>query len=376
MENEIQKKKLEKTRDYHYIYFNEIHDIEKEIKIEISKEYEGFDTLEIFDGKNPFKSAYNSKTVSKIYRFKLYPDLFEQNNQNKNIIINFEQNNKKAQFILNIENIDIDIHKDYFEYDLNKKVKEIDFIKASYEQQFEIYNDFIQNTLKKKQDSKENEEFIISTQKLISGDNANYSFYFYLLILKKCLDTKMLQRHILLFDPEKINEIMNIPEEEKKEINIKLNNRVKKVNEIIIDDIAQKQKIKQEFYFIIFFFNNFFNKIAIKRMLDNKETFESIYKKLFIYSKLFQGLVITNDQADKLIERAETFNQILCVLNYLGNSFPNLIKILIKNFKKISEIITAELKEKKTENKKYIIKIERVAKRLYAVSTSTLRKRP
>jgi hypothetical protein len=313
MENEIQKEKFEKVREYHYIYFNEIHDIEKEIKIEISKGYEGFNTLEIFDGKNPFKSAYNSKTVSKIYRFKLYPDLFEQNNQNKNITTNFEQNNKKAQFILNIENIDI--HKDYFEYDLNKKGGEIDFIKTSYEQQFEIYDYFIQNTLNKEKDSKENEELILSTQRLFSGDKTNYSFYFYLLILKKCLDTKILKNQILLFDPEKINDISNIPEKEKKELNEELNSRLKKVNEIIIDDLSQKQKIIQEFYFIIFFYNNFYNQKEIKSMLDDNEIFENIYNKLFIYRKFFQGSILTNEQVNKFIEKAENFNQILNILN-------------------------------------------------------------
>ena len=251
MENELQEEKEEKEREYHYIYLNEIHDIEKEIKIEISNGYEGFNTLEIFDRKNPFQSVYNSNTVSKIYRFKLYPDLFEQKNKNKNIIINLEQNDKKGDFILNINNIDI--HKDYFEYDLNKKGGKIDFIKASYEQQFEIYNDFIQNFLKKGQDSKENEEFILSTQRLISGDNANYSFYFYLQILKKCLDTKILQKHILLFDPEKINEIMDIPEKEKSKLNVILNNRLKKVNEIIINDVEQKTKNKTRILFHYFF---------------------------------------------------------------------------------------------------------------------------
>ena len=36
MENELQEEKEEKEREYHYIYLNEIHDIEKEIKTEIS----------------------------------------------------------------------------------------------------------------------------------------------------------------------------------------------------------------------------------------------------------------------------------------------------------------------------------------------------
>ena len=49
MENEIQNneekeninviEKEKEDREYHYIYFNEIHDVIKEIKIEISQEY-------------------------------------------------------------------------------------------------------------------------------------------------------------------------------------------------------------------------------------------------------------------------------------------------------------------------------------------------
>ncbi len=34
---------------------------------------------------------------------------------------------------------------------------------------------------------------------------------------------------------------MNIPEKEKSKLNVILNNRLKKVNEIIINDIEQKQ---------------------------------------------------------------------------------------------------------------------------------------
>ena len=55
--------KIENEREYHYIYFNEFHDISKEIKISISSEYEGANTLEKFDGKNPYESAYNNQCV-------------------------------------------------------------------------------------------------------------------------------------------------------------------------------------------------------------------------------------------------------------------------------------------------------------------------
>ena len=356
-EKDGEKKPEEENREYHYIYFNEIHDKSKEIKMEISNEYEGNNTLEIFDGKNPFESNYNSTTILKIYRFKLYPDLFEQN---KKIKINIEQNNNKSQFIFNLEKIDI--HKDYYEYDLDKGIDQIDFIKTSYEQQLEIYNNFIQNTLKKKQDSRENEEFILSTQKSITENNIEYTFYFYILIFKKCLDTKMMQKHLLIFDPTKISEIGNVPEKEIKAIKTLIDNRIKKANEIIIDNEEQRQKIIQQFYFVIFYFNNFFNKEKTIEMMNDNEIFELISDKLFIYNKKFTGLTLTNEQCDKLIVKAENFNQILIIMNYLGYNLLNLIKVIYNNFEKISKLSSEKPKDKEKVNDEeedyYIIKAD------------------
>ena len=329
MENEFQKeidKDLHKEeKEYYYIYFNEIHDISKEIKIEISNEYREYNTLEIFDGKNPFQSIYNSNTVLKIYRFKLYPDLVEQN---KDIIIHVEQLDKNVEFNLNLENIDI--HKDYFEYDLYQKAKEIDFIKTSYEQQFEIYINFIQNVLNKNENSKENEELILSTLRLFSEKNSKYSFYFYMLIFKKCLNTPILQKFILLFDPEKIKEISDFPEKEIIEIKTLVDIYLNKKKEIIIDDETQKQKIIKEFYFIIFCFYNFYDRNSVKIMLDNDEIFELVYHKLFFYRNFFQGLILNNEQANKLIIKTDNLNQILYVFDYLGNNLLNLIIIINK----------------------------------------------
>ena len=363
MENEIQNneekeniKEIEKEkedREYHYIYFNEIHDVIKEIKIEISQEYSGFNTLEIFDRKNPFELSYNSTTSLKIYRFKIYPDLFEKNNLETNKIkINIEQQNKKSQFIFNIENIDI--HKDYYEYNFGKGITEIDFVKISYEQQIEIYNNFILNTLNKKQDSKENEEFILSTQKLIIAPDSKYTFYFYMLIFKKCLDTKLLQKHILLFDLEKLNGIGNFPEKELNPIRSLLINRVKKANEIIIDNEEQRPKIIQEFYFIIFVFNSLFNNNETKKMMNNKEIFENLCPKLLIHQKFFRSLILTNEQCNNLIEKAENLKQILSVLNYIGNNFLNLIKVINANFEKIVKMAN----EAVNKEKDFIIEME------------------
>ena len=355
-ENENIKEQKEQEREYHYIYFNEIHDTSKEIKFEISKEYEGFNTLEKFDGKNPLKSAFNSITELKIYRFKLYPDLFEQKNENRKIKLNIEQQNAKGEFIFNLEKIDI--HHDYYEYDLDKGSEHIDFVKTSYEKQLEIYNNFIQNDLKKKQDSKENEEFILSTQKSILENNMKYTFYFYMLIFKKCIGTKLLQKHILIFDPKKISERGNFPEQEIKMMRFLLINRVKKAKDIIIDNEEDREKITKNYYFIILYFNNIFFKEEAKQMLNNNEIFECLIPILLNYSKNLTELELTNDECNKLIKKAENFNQILISINYLGNRFKNVLQIILDNFDFINKIIDDQIKENNNKENLYIIKIE------------------
>ena len=355
-ENENIKEQKEQEREYHYIYFNEIHDTSKEIKFEISKEYEGFNTLEKFDGKNPLKSAFNSITELKIYRFKLYPDLFEQKNENRKIKLNIEQQNAKGEFIFNLEKIDI--HHDYYEYDLDKGSEHIDFVKTSYEKQLEIYNNFIQNDLKKKQDSKENEEFILSTQKSILENNMKYTFYFYMLIFKKCIGTKLLQKHILIFDPKKISERGNFPEQEIKMMRFLLINRVKKAKDIIIDNEEDREKITKNYYFIILYFNNIFFKEEAKQMLNNNEIFECLIPILLNYSKNLTELELTNDECNKLIKKAENFNQILISINYLGNRFKNVLQIILANFDFINKIIDDRIKENNNEENLYKIKIE------------------
>ena len=356
-DNEKNMEQNEENREYHYIYFNEIHDTLKEIKFEISNEYEGYNTLEKFDGKNPFKSIFNSITELKIYRFKLYPDLFEQKNENRQIKLNMEQQNEKGEFIFNLEKIDI--HKDYYEYNLDKQNMRIDFVKTSYEQQLEIYNDFIQNTLKKLQNSKENEDFILSTLKFIVENNLKYTFYFYMLIFKKCSGTNLLQKHILLFDPDKISERGNFPEKEINLLRSLLINRLKKKGtDIIIDDEQEREKIIQNFYFIILYFHHIFNKEEATKMLNDEAIFEYISPKLLTYPNYLIELNLTVYQGDKLIKKAENFNQISFVLTYLRDSFKNFIQVILTNIDFIYKIVDENKNENNDEQNSYVLKID------------------
>ena len=355
-DNEKDIEQNEQNREYHYIYFNEIHDTAKEIKFEISNEYEGCNTLEKFDGKNPLKSAFNPNTDLKIYRFKLFPDIFEQKKENLKIKLNIEQQNEKCEFIFNLEKIDI--HKDYYEYDLDQKIINIDFVKTSYEQKLEIYNDFILNFLKKTQNSKENEEFILSTLKFIVENNLKYTFYFYMLIFKKCSLTKLLQKHILLFDPEKISERGNFPEKEINLMRCLLINRVKKAKEIIIDNEEEREKIIQNFYFIILYFNHIFNREEAIKMLENDEIFEYLSPNLLTYPKYLTELNLTNNQGNKLIKKAENFTQISNTLSYLRDSFKNFIQVILVNFDFICKIVAENKNENIDKENLNLIKID------------------
>ena len=59
-------------KEYHFIYFIESHDKSKQFKIYLSPEYKDSNTLEMVEEKD--SSNIRNSLISKLYRFKLFPD--------------------------------------------------------------------------------------------------------------------------------------------------------------------------------------------------------------------------------------------------------------------------------------------------------------
>ena len=218
----------------------------------------------------------------------------------------------------------------------NDKGSNTDIIKTTYDHQFEIYDDFIMNKLHKTQNSKENEEFINSSLRLITDLKSKYTLNFYMLIFQKCLKNKILQKHIPSFFPEKISDFGNFSEKNKNSIIILIYNWFKKPDEIIIDDENLKNKIYEELYFVIIYFNYFCYKDNSKTVLDNEKIF------------------LTENHVSKLIQISKNFDQILTTINYVGSDFKSIILVININFEKILKIIKESKKNSDNNAKNYM----------------------
>ena len=60
-------------------------------------------------------------------------------------------------------------------------IEQIDFQPLSHEEQFEIYVEIVRKIYKKKMDTPENENLIVSTSELFENEDMKYTFTFYFL---------------------------------------------------------------------------------------------------------------------------------------------------------------------------------------------------
>jgi len=250
---------------FKYIYFIITYDKSKQLKVYLSPEYKGANTLEKINDN--FFEEENGLFTSDVYRFKIIEDSLKLNEGQKEYQIPVFIENKKYQYIIKIR----DLKRDYYEY--NFEIKEIDVILLDYQKQFEIYLDILRNKFKKKQNTPENKDFILSTQSLLTGYNNKYNFLFFLSIFFECFSTKYINRHLLLFKPEKI---IGLGEVANKKINVMknmLNILAKQPERIQIENENDKKKIIDIFYSIALYFNLNFQKEKVLEMIENEEIF-------------------------------------------------------------------------------------------------------
>ena len=158
-------------KEFHFIYFIETHDKYKNIKVSLSPDYKDSNTLEFLYQKDisKIKNAF----ISNLYRFKLYIDNYKKKKEVEILVIIEEKNNEeimnKCNYVIKIN----DLHRDFFEYNLN--MLKISLFKLSYEQQFEIYIEYLRKVKKILQTTRENEDFIISSQILLKKEK--YDFF-------------------------------------------------------------------------------------------------------------------------------------------------------------------------------------------------------
>ena len=177
-ENEPEKKpeqKEEEKTDCNFVYFIDTHEKTKKFKIYLSEDYKEAQTLENIKEdeikKDPMDLAYE------VYRFKIIPGTLNKNEDDKYHILVFgdEEEGKNHQYSINF----MDDTRDFYDYDFN--IEEIDYQPLSHEEQFEIYVEILRKTFKKQMNTPENENFILSTHRLLDEEGKKYNLFFYLI---------------------------------------------------------------------------------------------------------------------------------------------------------------------------------------------------
>ena len=249
--------KKEENKEFHFVYFIESHDKSKRLEVYLSPNYKDSNTLELMDEKD--NSQIRNSLISRVFRFKIFPENVikeQEKGPYKFVVIMKDKNNASNESEYTIELRDI--KNDFYEY--NFKMDKVEVIPLSYEQQFNIYVDLLRNKLKKKQNSKESEEFIMSTQLLFAGKDKKFDFSFYLLIFLECFTTKIVLRHLMSFKPEKIHSLGIVNDKRMKQLKNILNLIVNKPEKIRVDNEKSRKNATELFYFVVLFFNMNFQK--------------------------------------------------------------------------------------------------------------------
>ena len=318
--------------EYKYIYFIVNFEKSKKIKIYLSSEYKGGDTLE------KVEEIMNDSSLSVIYRFKIIPEFLKKGDKNKKyeIVVIAEEENRNESTHKYIIKFD-DIEKNYYEY--NFKIKELDILPLKYETQFELYLQLLRKKYNKVKNSKENDDLILSTQLLIIEPNNKINFLFYIIIFLECYDTKLAHRHLILFNPERFDGIGKISNEKLKQITKQLDFIFENQEIIQIENKDERIKSLQLFYSMLFYFNFHFNKDTANEIKGNKSI-----------------LIPHKNDVIKLFKKSKTFNQILIALSGFNKDIIQFLNLIYEEREFITKILEEEeeMEEKQIKNFNFI----------------------
>ena len=346
--NNNQSKKVEENSNindkiFKYIYFIITYDKSKQFKVYLSPEYKISSILEKVNDKS--YDVENSLLTSDVYRLKIIEDDLKLQKDQKEYQVPINVENEKYQYIIKLK----DLNKDFYEY--NFEIRELNILLLDYQKQFEIYIDILRNKLKKKQNTPENEDFILSTESLLTAPNKQYNLLFYLSILLECFSTKYINMHFLLFRPEKIKDLGEVSDKKLNQIKNIINTLSKKPEKIHLQNENDRQNTLESFYSVTLYFNLHFQKEKIKDMLDNEQIFEYLYQKLIKYYNFFEGLILSKKDVIKLIKKLDDYNQILNILFYLGKDVLQFLEFINEE----RDCITIYFRKKNQKIKRRII---------------------
>lgn len=297
----------------------------------------------------------------KVYRFKILPESITKKEGQKEyeiIVLAEEENGNQEKYIINLK----DLKKDKYEY--NFSIPNLDIQSLNLYQQFDIYVNILRKKYKKKQLSKESEEFILSTQSLIVGKDKKYELLFFLSIFLECLSTKFSSRHLILFKPNKIEGLGKVSNEKLNQLRNILNLIYEKSDKLLhIENEKEKAKLTEIYFFIVLYFNLNFLKNKIPEMLKNEKAIDYLSNKLLEFKEFLEELALQKNIVIELIKKSKNFEKILAYLSFEGKNIIDFLDIIYEEKELISKLLGDELDkiENKDEKEQPIIVIEKYA---------------
>ena len=356
----------------HYcVYFIESHRKRQFVKLYLAKEYLGISDLKVAYKINLKK--YPNFEIS-IYSFNLYPERLTDKFQKLSkieavIVIEDEKGNKFEKSIHNMKVFENEFLFDFkFEEKsfklLKKNTQPPESLNLSHVEQFKIYIKYIKNFLSL---GREN-DFLVSRIQTFLNDE-KYDFCNYLYVFLECETEQFIKKQLLLFEPEKLNGIGDLEEEDLLNISVKLSN-LESCPEQLFFNIEEKDKNKRQEIIdnyklklcsLIFYFNYCFYKERLPILLDNKSINKSIYQGLYRYRNLYTSVELSKDNIQELINTYSTFEELSWTLTFNTN-FLILLQLIADNLKKFSEAFKKECKNMKNDEQKKLIDIGLLAK--------------
>ena len=111
-----------------------------------------------------------------------------------------------------------------------------------------------------------------------------------------------------------------------------------------------KDELIEQFYSLLLYFKINLDKDSLSEILKDDKIVVFLSKKLIIFNDLYKGLILEKDIMRKLIKNAKNFDEILCLLHYIGTDIIDFLQLIYSEYEFIKNIFCNELDKLNEEN--------------------------
>ena len=349
-------------KNYIIVYFIENHLKGVELKLYLREEDKKFyDSLKSED-KFDFNSPENVVYEISIYSFKVYKaHLNELKTKQKKYAKIMLETNGKNKFETKINASEFEVSRNCFifntKFESCKKLLGIDLnitpksLMLDDDQTFDIYLKFLAN-IPQEERNKTHDDLIYYSIYHFDKKKENMTYYFFADIFVECYSSEYHRRRLIdLYKREKFD-LTDIGNPRNKIQNI--SNTIKSIIENNLNKIFynEVEKIKAQMASFLFYFNFYYQKEIIDKMIEGKEIKSFVYG--ILIKEKFNNLKLNKNSIKNLIKTSSNFETLNIILTY-NNNFLDLLEAINDNNKFVQHAATNfNIGFKNKNNNKYI----------------------